>query len=99
MKAKKIFLAIMVLSIALVLTSCGDFSPMDLFHTHTFASEWTSDNDYHWHAATCEHDTEVNDKAEHSWDLGVVTTEPTEEAAGEKTFTCSGEPVFLPPAA
>ena len=37
-------------------------------HEHQFASEWTSDGDYHWHVATCEHDTEVSEKAEHIMD-------------------------------
>lgn len=36
-------------------------------HTHTFASEWSSDATYHWHAATCGHDV-VSDKAEHTLD-------------------------------
>ena len=36
-------------------------------HTHTFASEWSSDATHHWHAATCGHDV-VSDKAEHTLD-------------------------------
>lgn len=56
---------------------------------HTFAEEWTSDGDNHWHAATCEHTDETKDKAAHNWNAGVVTTEPTCETAGEKTFTCT----------
>lgn len=34
-------------------------------HTHTYATEWTKDATNHWHAATCEHTTEVKDKAAH----------------------------------
>lgn len=56
---------------------------------HTFAEEWTSDGDNHWHAATCEHTDETKDKAAHNWNAGVVTTEPTCETAGVKTFTCT----------
>ena len=82
MKTKKIFLAVLFLGFALFLASCEQ-------HAHTFATEWSKDNDYHWHAATCEHTTEVNDKAEHSWDLGEITKQPTEEEYGEKTFKCS----------
>ncbi len=37
-------------------------------HTHTFASEWTTDDTYHWHVATCEHTTEVSDKAAHNFE-------------------------------
>ncbi len=34
-------------------------------HTHTFSDEWTSDEQYHWHASTCGHDV-VSDKAAHT---------------------------------
>ena len=36
-------------------------------HDHTFAKGWTSDATHHWHAATCAHTTEVDGKAEHSF--------------------------------
>ena len=35
-----------------------------LEHTHKFAEEWTNDETYHWHVATCGHE-EVSDKSEH----------------------------------
>lgn len=57
-------------------------------HKHTFASEWASDDEYHWHAATCEHTTEVSGKETHKWDDGVVTTEPDYDVDGVKTYTC-----------
>ena len=56
---------------------------------HTFAAEWSKDADCHWHAATCGHTAEVKDKAEHSWNSGVVTTSPTTTTAGVKTYTCT----------
>jgi hypothetical protein len=31
----------------------------------------------------------IDKLADHEWDDGVVTTEPTVDAEGEKTFTCS----------
>lgn len=34
-------------------------------HTHTYSEEWSYDQTYHWHAATCEHKNEISDKAEH----------------------------------
>ena len=40
-------------------------------HEHTFATEWTSDETYHWHIATCEHTTEVGGKSEHDFTNGV----------------------------
>ena len=58
-------------------------------HEHTFASEWTSDETNHWHAATCGHTTEVSGKAEHTFGEWKVTQEPTEEADGSKERTCT----------
>lgn len=34
---------------------------------HSFSEEWKSDATYHWHVATCEHSTEIDGKAKHSW--------------------------------
>ncbi len=34
-------------------------------HEHYYASEWTTDESYHWHAAVCEHKDQVADKAAH----------------------------------
>ncbi len=56
---------------------------------HTYETVWTSDDTYHWHKATCGHTTAEGDKAEHTWDTGVVTTVPTCTTTGVKTFTCS----------
>ena len=87
MKSKKIFLAFLLFAVTLVLASCADlFQPA---HYHTFDTEWTSDATHHWHGATCEHETESSDKAEHSWDAGEVTVEATIDAAGVKTFKCT----------
>ncbi len=58
-------------------------------HTHTFTTDWTTDDDYHWHAATCEHTSEVSGKAEHTEDSGTVTLQPTETTTGTKIFKCS----------
>lgn len=55
-------------------------------HTHTFASEWTSDATNHWHSATCGHTTEVSGKAEHSFGDWTTTTE---EAEGNKERSCT----------
>ncbi|WP_443740364.1 formylglycine-generating enzyme family protein [Treponema sp.] len=58
-------------------------------HTHKYSTEWTSDETSHWHAATCEHTTEVKDKAAHSFNEGVVTTPSTQTTFGKKEYTCS----------
>ena len=42
-------------------------------HEHTFSKQWSNDETYHWHAATCEHTSEVRDKAEHTFANGVCT--------------------------
>lgn len=56
---------------------------------HSFASEWSKDENYHWHAATCEHTTEIDAKAEHTWDSGEITTQPGCETDGVITYTCT----------
>ena len=58
-------------------------------HEHTYSTDWTSDATSHWHAATCEHTTEVKDKATHSFNEGDVTKPATETEKGEKIYTCS----------
>ena len=56
---------------------------------HTFSKDWTFDNDYHWHAATCEHTSEIDGKALHSYDNGLIVTEPSETAEGLCRYTCT----------
>ncbi len=58
-----------------------------------FDSKWSHDEKHHWHACThacgdksCD---EVKDKAEHTWDDGVITKEATTTEKGVKTYTCS----------
>ena len=60
-----------------------------LAHIHKFATDWTKDETNHWHAATCEHTTEVSGKAKHSFGDWTVTKEATEEAEGSKERSCS----------
>lgn len=54
---------------------------------HDYGEEWKSNDAKHWHECSKCH--EKKDEADHSWDNGKVTKEPTEEADGEKLFTCS----------
>ncbi len=61
-----------------------------LTHTHKFDnSVWEKDDLNHWHPATCDHHSERDSLAPHSWNGGVVTTPAGYGTAGEKTFTCS----------
>lgn len=55
---------------------------------HSYASAWTSDDTYHWHAATCVHTDKTKDKAEHDWSNGFITTQPTVDTEGVRTFFC-----------
>ena len=64
---KKIVYVILV--VLLLFVSCE----MESEHEHTFSTEWESDENYHWHAATCEHTDEVKDKGAHVWNDGICT--------------------------
>ena len=57
--------------------------------SHHFSEAWSSDDTHHWHECTDEGCNEVADYGEHTWDAGEVTTEPSYEAAGEMTYTCT----------
>ncbi len=56
-------------------------------HEHNYSSGWSSDNTYHWHA--CDACDEMNSKAEHLWNEGIVTLPATKTSTGIKTYTCS----------
>ena len=61
-----------------------------LSHVHTFnESKWESDENNHWHAATCAHTDEKKDFAPHAWNDGVITKPSDYGVEGEKTFTCT----------
>ena len=60
-----------------------------LAHTHKFATAWTKDETNHWHAATCEHTTEVSGKAAHTFGDWTVTKAATCTKKGSRKHTCS----------
>ena len=70
-------------------TALGDKADIVEAHTHTYADTWTYDDTYHWHASTCGHETEVFDKAVHTFGEWTVTKEATEDAEGVKERSCS----------
>ena len=81
---RKSFLAIMVLMLAIVLlTACNKDGK------HNFAEEWSNNETHHWHACTDKGCKETKDKAEHTWDGGNVTVEPTTEQKGTIVYTCT----------
>ena len=83
-KAKWIAMILVVSSI--ILCAIGYVVPP---HEHTFATEWTKDKTHHWHAATCEHTSEVSGKAEHTFGEYVSNNDATTVADGTKTKVCS----------
>ena len=86
---KKISLILTILFVTgmiFCVTGCKDPEPA---HEHTFSDSWSKDGTYHWHAATCEHTTEVSAKAKHSFGDWTITKEATEEAEGTKERSCT----------
>ena len=73
--------AVMALLASLLLFSCGEE------HSHSKGIV-SSDASHHWYACIgCDAQLE---KAEHKWDNGTVTIQPTKNQKGEKTYMCSG---------
>ena len=87
MKRKSIFtfcaIALMLVSSLSVLTACNKDG------IHNFVKEWSNDETYHWHACADKDCKEIKDKAEHSWNSGNVTVEPTTEKEGAMVYTCT----------
>ena len=44
-------MVIVGMAVLFSLASCSQ----EPVHEHTFSAEWSKDETYHWHAATCEH--------------------------------------------
>lgn len=81
---RKIFLTIMTLVLTVVL-----FAACDKGVQHNFSEEWSNNETHHWHACTDNGCKETKDKAEHTWDGGNVTVEPTTEQKGTMVYTCT----------
>ncbi len=52
--------------------------------------EWVKADDTN-HKRTCSRDAAHTETETHTWDSGVITTEPTETETGVKTYTCTAE--------
>ena len=68
--------------------TCAIVLPIALTPKHEFSTEWSTDETCHWHACTTKKHTDTTEKLPHEFNDGVVTTEPTEETEGVRTFTC-----------
>ena len=58
-----------------------------LNHTHKRSEKYAYDETEHW--KTCTECNEKLDPEKHSFDEGVVTTQPTTESEGLRTYTCT----------
>lgn len=84
MKKQRILTLVLFACFALLLTACS----LQMSHTHTFDTEWSTSETHHWYAATCEHEKQTKDKAKHDWEDAVVVTEATCTEDGKQTKTC-----------
>lgn len=84
---RKSFIAILAIAMVLVLslavlTACNH-------KKHDFSSKWEYDETSHWHECMTKKHNDVADKADHTFDAGVVTTPATETSEGVLTLTCT----------
>lgn len=84
-KRKKLLVALLTGALAvasiMVFAACGS--------SHTWSEDWSSDATSHWHACTDEDCTEVNGKANHTFNDGEVTKAATYNSEGEKKSACT----------
>ena len=85
-KGTKLFATVLAGALAVgaaaSLAACGG-------NSHTWSEDWSCDATSHWHACTDEGCTEVNDKADHTFNEGEMTQEATYAAEGVRTYTCT----------
>lgn len=65
---------------SIVFTGCN-IDTTDPEHTHTYATEWSFDNTYHWHACTGGNCSEISDKAQHAFENDICTVCGYEQSA------------------
>lgn len=86
MKRKSIF-TFCAIALMLILSLSG-LAACNKNVEHNFSEEWSNNETHHWHACADKGCKEIKDKAEHSWDGGNVTVEPTTEKEGAMVYTC-----------
>ena len=87
MKRKSLF-TILAIALMLILSLSG-LAACNKDGKHNFAEEWSNYETYHWHACADKGCKEIKDKAEHSWNGGSVSVEPTTEKEGAMVYTCT----------
>ena len=67
---------------------CGEvFDTIIPASGHSFSSEWVTDDDYHWHAATCGHNV-TTEKLSHDW-TQIRVINATQTTVGRVDYECS----------
>ena len=87
MKKKSLF-TILAIAIVFILSLSG-LAACNENGEHNFSEEWSNDENHHWHACADKDCKETKDKAEHSWNGGNVTVEPTTEQKGTMVYICT----------
>ena len=87
MKKLKWLTPILMISLLFGMVACKHSTNAGPHH-HTFATEWTSDEENHWHVSTCGHDV-IEGKAEHSFGDWIITKEATKDVEGSKYRICA----------
>lgn len=85
---KKITSVLLILTLCLssviALVACSTEN-----HQHSYATEWSQDDEYHWHFCTASDCKDIVDKANHTWDEGTVKTPATKDTDGVMAYTCT----------
>ena len=83
---KTLGLIFLTIALSVTLFSC-EF--VESQHNHKYSKTWNTTETEHWRQASCEHTDLIVNWGEHTFDGGVTTKNPTEDAEGVKTFTCT----------
>ena len=81
---KKLFLFLTIVCLC-IFVGCKNNEEIPV-HEHTYEEEWSYDENYHFHKATCGHDV-VNDKTPHAF--GEWTIDVSSSIAGSEVATCN----------
>ncbi|MCD8209528.1 MAG: leucine-rich repeat domain-containing protein [Coprobacillus sp.] len=87
MKTKSLkYLTILLIGVSLVgLSGCDNLNPST--HEHTYSDQWSYDDNYHWHAATCGHNVSVVHNP-HAYEI-TTHINPTCAEEGLIVFQCT----------
>ena len=84
-KIKNLLFVLLVATIcclSAMLVACSTRSDPST-HTHTYSTQWSYDENYHWHNATCGHTAEINGRAAHIYNGDVCSVCNYEKSGSE----------------